>query len=485
MRHGSLFSGYEGIGLGLRQLFPDLETAWVADIDAAACKVLAHRFPHAPNLGDVSAIEWTPSLAVEILTAGFPCQDVSSAGKRSGLREGTRTGLWHETARAIAELRPPLVLLENVRGLLSARGDDPTEDHEQAERAALAAKQLTDWINRRHALAVRQGRTDDARHLAARRLRTMGCRGRALDRARRHERRLVRAVGTVLGSLADLGYDAVWCGLRAADVGFAHGRFRIFILAWLRVATDAERGGREGRARDAGRRPFGRAATQGSGDPAGHPASLGRLGREAQRAWPLDVAAGDSARGLLPTPRTSDTNGAGHHGEGGVDLRTAVRELLPTPTTTQRGTDANLDNREGSRANLHNEVARLLPTPKVQMHTRTSDAAREKHGSGDSMGDVVAAASWGKYAAAIARQEHATGRTAPEPTETGPKGNPRLSCRFDEWLMGLPDGWVTDVPDVSHNDALKLCGNGVVPAQCAAAVAWLLAVREAVTGADA
>jgi hypothetical protein len=77
---------------------------------------------------------------------------------------------------------------------------------------------------------------------------------------------------------------------------------------------------------------------------------------------------------LLPTPRTSDTNGIGEHGTGGQDLRTVV-SLLPTPTTTQRGTEANLDTRPGARANLHNTV-QLLPTPRASDGPDASSHAR-------------------------------------------------------------------------------------------------------------
>ena len=70
---------------------------------------------------------------------------------------------------------------------------------------------------------------------------------------------------------------------------------------------------------------------------------------------------------------------------------------------------------------------------------------------------------WGDYAAAIARAERATGRTAPNPTEPTPKGGRRLSPRFVEWMMMLPAGHVTDVPGLTRNDQLKALGNGVVP----------------------
>lgn len=77
---------------------------------------------------------------------------------------------------------------------------------------------------------------------------------------------------------------------------------------------------------------------------------------------------------------------------------------------------------------------------------------------------------WGDYAAAIDHWEHTLGRPAPAPTMTSTKGNPQLSPRFVEWMMGLPAGWVTDVPGITRNEALKALGNGVVPQQAAEAL---------------
>jgi DNA (cytosine-5)-methyltransferase 1 len=229
---GSLFSGYEGIGLGLREVFPDAELAFVSDIDDGACKILAHRFDGVPNLGDVAHVDWSDWRGIiRILTGGFPCQDVSHAGKRAGLMHGTRSGLWHEFARAIAELHPELVVIENVRGLLSARGDE-SPDLESAETRMTAYTNLLAWVNNRIARAKTTGRNHDVQRLTDRSHRLMGLHRRAVADARRAERELVRAIGTVLGTLADLGYDAVWCGLRAAEVGAPHGRFRVFIGAW-------------------------------------------------------------------------------------------------------------------------------------------------------------------------------------------------------------------------------------------------------------
>ena len=76
---------------------------------------------------------------------------------------------------------------------------------------------------------------------------------------------------------------------------------------------------------------------------------------------------------------------------------------------------------------------------------------------------------WGCYGSAIARHESLAGRPAPAPTESGPGGALRPTVRFTEWLMALPDGWVTDVPDITRANALRLLGNGVIPTQGEAA----------------
>ncbi len=83
---------------------------------------------------------------------------------------------------------------------------------------------------------------------------------------------------------------------------------------------------------------------------------------------------------------------------------------------------------------------------------------------------------WGQYEAAIRRWETVTGREAPKPTEpTGRDGQQQLSAKFTEWMMGLPEGWIT-APEIGliRNDALKACGNGVVPQQAVLALRYLL-----------
>ena len=185
---GSLATGYGGLDAAVQAAFGG-EVAWVADNDPDACKILEARFPGIPNLGDIREVDWEAVPPVDVVTAGFPCQDVSSAGLREGLQPGNRSGLWLNIVRAIAVLRPSIVIIENVKGLLSARAHSGVEP--------------CPW-----------------------------CLGdRAAD--------ALRALGAVLGSLAGLGFDAEWSVVSAADAGSCHKRERVWILAWDNGAWQA------------------------------------------------------------------------------------------------------------------------------------------------------------------------------------------------------------------------------------------------------
>src|SRR5699024_8672369 len=119
VKSGSLFSGAGGLDLAVEAVF-HAPPAWFVEFDKGPSKVLAHHWPTVPNYGDVTAVDWDAVEPVDIITGGFPCQDVSHAGKRAGLGAGTRTGLWANMLQAIDQLQPRLVVAENVRGLLSA-----------------------------------------------------------------------------------------------------------------------------------------------------------------------------------------------------------------------------------------------------------------------------------------------------------------------------------------------------------------------------
>ena len=161
-------------------------------------------------------------------------------------------------------------------------------------------------------------------------------------------------------------------------------------------------------------------------------------------------------------------------------------KLLPTPAAMNpndgEGTASWLARRERVKLTANNGngmgmplaiAVQLLPTPRVE-----NNENRQSEGYGGNRGNfhglLSGAVSWGEYAAAIARHEQAWGAPAPEPTEPGPKGNPRLSAKFVEWMMMQPAGWITDVPGVTRNEALKLCGNGVVTPQAVHALRVML-----------
>lgn len=122
MIFGSLFSGIGGFDLGFEQA--GMQCAWQCEIDKHARSVLATHWPGVPCIEDVRDVRRDTVAAVDLICGGFPCQDLSVAGKRAGLA-GERSGLWFEFHRIIGELRPQWVVIENVPGLLSShRGSD-------------------------------------------------------------------------------------------------------------------------------------------------------------------------------------------------------------------------------------------------------------------------------------------------------------------------------------------------------------------------
>lgn len=400
LKSGELFAGVGGLGMAVDDVFGS-DPAWFCEFDAAPSRVLAHHFPDVPNYGDVTKVDWGTAPHVDILAGGFPCQDVSLAGARRGMKDGTRSGLWSEYVKAIDTLRPDWVVIENVRGLISAQADSEVEP--------------CPWC---------VGDGDDEYHL--------------------------RALDAVLADLSRLGFDAEWTGLRAADVGAPHGRFRFFILAWpteRTTAVNAARvtGGRGADARAAGRRAWFEFATD-TDDRA-------RNGEWA-RAGSRDGGA-EAGLTLLPTPRATD-------GPKGAVSRS---------TTTDRRV------LEG-RANLSEvAVSALLPTPDYGQPPQVRRAGGHSVSTADAARGISdAGGSWGAYAAAIARWESVMLRPAPAPVRMdGRGGKARLNPELTEWMMGWPAGWVTASAQLSRAEQLKACGNGVVPQQAAAALRMLLA----------
>lgn len=129
MKALELCAGYGGLSLAMEWLH-GWETPYVAEIHEGANKVLAARFPSAVNIGDIRVNQWSDFIGeVDAILAGFPCQDISSAGTRKGI-SGERSGVWRYVAEAIRVIRPRIVFLENVaairfrnRGLDTVLGD--------------------------------------------------------------------------------------------------------------------------------------------------------------------------------------------------------------------------------------------------------------------------------------------------------------------------------------------------------------------------
>jgi DNA (cytosine-5)-methyltransferase 1 len=118
-----LFSGIGGFSLGLERT-GGFETVAFCEIEAFPRKVLAKHWPNVPCYDDVRTLTAERLAAdgirgIDVITGGFPCQDLSSAGKRAGLNGGTRSGLYAEVLRLACDIRPRFIILENVAGLLS------------------------------------------------------------------------------------------------------------------------------------------------------------------------------------------------------------------------------------------------------------------------------------------------------------------------------------------------------------------------------
>ncbi|MDQ4110478.1 MAG: DNA cytosine methyltransferase [Actinomycetota bacterium] len=358
-RIGSLFSGYGGLDLAVEYATGG-ETIWFSEINDPSIRVFARHWPGIPNLGDISAVDWATVPPVDVLIGGFPCQDVSTVGKGAGLAPGTRSGLWSHMAAAIDALQPDLVVIENVRGLLSAPAIRPPLE------GAIPDARNPDDATSEPATAVRNLELDPW---------LLGD----------EPTRPLRAHGAVLGDLADLRRTARWIGLPASLAGAPHHRFRIFITAY-----------RQGLVPDA------------------------------------------SGLGLLTRRRDpeSGTGTAGHN-------RPEPPSDRPRPERTAW-------------------LARQLE--------RVGDPVRPGRGH---------LHRWGRYAHAVARWEHITGRAAPAPAILNEERGPRPAAEFVEWLMGLPAGWGTDPEHgLTANQQNIALGNGVLPLQAVVALDALQAGTE-------
>jgi len=199
--------------------------------------------------------------------------------------------------------------------------------------------------------------------------------------------------------------------------------------------------------------------------------------RKGSNPNPVEFVEDLIALDLLPTVTTQDAKN--NAGESQFERNTlplnAEVMLLPT---VQVDDAKNTGHNQERRATLASEVW-LLPTPDAYAAVRGGSSTPEYKKARGSMvtlsEQTEKGTNWGKFEPAIRRWEELT-RPAPAPTKPDGKDNAhRLSAEFTEWMMGLPQGWVTgEEIGLKRNDALKACGNGVVPQQAEMALRILL-----------
>lgn len=511
-RLGSMCSGAGMLDLAAAAVL-DVEPVWHAETDPAASKVLAAHWPGVPNHGDITAVDWSSVEPVDALAGGIPCQPWSMSGKRRGSDD--ERDLWpvrkldadgrprRGAVDAIRALMPGTVLLENVAGLLSM-------EHGTAFGTILADLDEVGYTVRWTTVGACRVGFCHHRHrvfIAATLGSADGPAGSAF--AWRAPSGWVSTQGQLFGDTAPVEWPQagvvvggeVWgmaadvCGAngivlptpranadrtsrRAATaphsrsapsleqaVEIAQGILPRELRSWDEApaswlptprATDT---GTPGRQPGEGFRPPLSAVllptpTARVADGRGHPSAETAAQRMADGRRNLEDAVA-----LLPTPTARDAErGAGWGTQPGRPLSEVIVDLLPTPTARDGmsgpGHAASAEGTPDLRT-----LAAWLPTP------RASDASKDGPNQRGSSGDVMLPAAvqperWGAYAAAVHRQELLGGVPAPEPTEPGRLGKPRLTAALPEWMMGVPPGWIT--AHVGRGDAIRIAGNGVV-----------------------
>jgi DNA (cytosine-5)-methyltransferase 1 len=435
---GSTFSGVGGLDLGLERA--GMKVAWQAEVDEWSRRVLSWHWPEATVYDDVRSVN-DEAKRVDLLAGGFPCQDLSVAGKRAGLA-GERSGLFFEFARIADELRPRWLLVENVVGLLSSS---------QGRDFGIVLATLAELG---YGLSWR---VVDARYFGVpqrrRRVFIVGCLGDDGERA-------VRALGA--GGEGDLA--AGECSWQVASLGVG-------------VGADGSRGERVA----GGVAPTVTAKwAKGSGGPAG--SECGNLVADSAVRWPADVA---------PTLNTAFGTKMGledQHALGGAGHFVPGR-VLPALTT---GTGARLGHNRDEQIVTMEDQAKCLTTGNQRMDPETETYVMEQR-----------AVSFAQYQRGELRESEVAptiGVGAGKPGEgyaavretcspqgslpianalqaSGPPGTRKDDFAFAasetrvrrltpvecERLMSWPDDWTAvDGDKTAHTRRYAACGNGVV-----------------------
>ncbi len=192
----------------------------------------------------------------------------------------------------------------------------------------------------------------------------------------------------------------------------------------------------------------------------------------------------DSESLLLRTPAASEAE-RGHQPEekararGGQVTLSGQFKNFPTPTVADTFTDK-LKSSQQKPGSMHSvnlsQAVHMLPTPNTMDDLPARDESKIDRSKGgfSNVRETVMRPNFHRFEPVVKRWEQVTGMEAPAPTKPdGKDGAHRLSSKFTEWMMGLPEGWVTGL-GLSRKDELKACGNGVVPQQAELALRLLL-----------
>lgn len=413
----SLFAGGAGLDLGFKLACPAARTVCYVEVGIQNAEVLAARIEEgtldeAPIWSDVRTFDGTAWRGkVDCIIGGFPCQDISVAGKGEGIIEGNRSGLWFEYARIIREVRPSIVFVENVGALL------------------------------------------------------------------------IRGIDRVLGDLADLGYDAEWCRVSAAQCGAPLKRERIFILAHARLQHDEwdQAGRRQEEHRT--EHPCGNMAHSNSKRRQQIAGSLPT--HEGTQAWPEGQSSRNDIKPSSESSSMEDPTRLGRPGLDGESWGSRRRGVCET------GEPVGDTQREGRQEPRLTGWAASAAESGVGLH---SGPERPSSDVGNTQGGGME----GDWA----------GREQEPPAQVGPRLSGRASgifppgpTAFDEWndVLGRYS-WLAPAiaeeevkPDIrfmanglaslvvqQRTDALRMLGNGVVVVQAADALT-ILARRAGIT----
>jgi DNA (cytosine-5)-methyltransferase 1 len=200
------FSGIGGFSYAAEHIVGGFETVGFVEREPYCQRILGKHWPNVPIYDDITTFNSKPHSA-DVICGGFPCQDISTAGKQAGIKEGTRSGFFYELMRVIRLVQPRYVVLENVAAIL-ANGLD-----------------------------------------------------------------------TVLGELAEAGFDAEWACIPASAVGACHQRDRWWLVAYTpHLRSNGQQAGHAGE--------FGVRAVSEFGDGSGAPANISSQRLERQKpAW--------------------------------------------------------------------------------------------------------------------------------------------------------------------------------------------------------